>query len=101
MRQHRELGYLIKSKLPAMHDVDTVEPSARQDSRATWPIRKFRLGEEPAADLRASTTAEERLMMMWTLACDAWAVAGRPIPDYERGNAPIRVVRRAEGNAVD
>ncbi len=39
--------------------------------------------------------------MMWTLACDAWAVAGRPIPDYERRNAPIRIVRRADRNDVD
>lgn len=78
-----------------------VEPSARQTSRATWPIRKFRLGEEPPADLRASTTAEERLAMMWTLACDAWAVAGRPIPDYERSKAPIRIVRRADRNDID
>ena len=90
-----------KRTLPTLHDVDTVERSGRQISRATWPVRKFRLGKEPVPDLRGSTTAEERLMMMWTLACDAWAVAGRPIPDYERSNAPIRIVRRANRNDVD
>ena len=72
----------------------TMEQSDRRISRATWPIRKFRLGEEPGDDLRASTTAEERLAMMWTLACDAWAAAGRPIPDYERSEAPIRIIRK-------
>ncbi len=39
--------------------------------------------------------------MMWTLACDAWAVAGWPIRDYERCNAPIRVIRSADRNRVD
>ncbi len=32
--------------------------------------------------------------MMWELAVQAWALSGRPMPTYERGNAP-GVVRRA------
>lgn len=73
--------------------VTIVGRSERRQSRAAWPVRKYRLGEEPVATLIASTTAEERLRMMWPLACDAWAAAGRPIPDYERSQTPVRTIR--------
>ena len=72
----------------------------RQDSdesrarRGSWPVRKFRLGSEPSDDLSDSTTAEERLEMMWPLTLEAWLLSGKPIPDYRRDETPIRVVRR-------
>jgi len=66
----------------------------RAAERRNWPIRKYRLGEEPSEDLRESTTAEERLQMMWQLAVDAWSLTGRPIPDYRRSEAPVRKLRR-------
>lgn len=69
------------------------ERSERAAARRGWPVRVFRLGEEPEDDLRASTTAAERLAMMWPLAVDAWTLSGREIPDYERHEAPIRVIR--------
>jgi hypothetical protein len=53
-----------------------------------WPVRVYRLGGEPPADLSASTTAEERLAMMWPLALEAWSLLG-PLPDYERGATPV------------
>lgn len=31
--------------------------------------------------------------MVWALTVDAWAVAGLPMPDYPRMDAPVRVVR--------
>jgi hypothetical protein len=68
------------------------EPSQRQEraeARSSWPVRKFPLGEEPSEDLSSSTTAAERLGMMWRLARDAWAMAGRQIPDYPRDEMPI------------
>ena len=34
--------------------------------------------------------------MMWPLALDAWASAGKPVPDYPRSLAPIRVLHRAD-----
>jgi hypothetical protein len=61
-------------------------------TRASWPIRRYRLGEEPGDDLSASTTAEERLAMVWPLTLDAWAMAGKALPTYTRGETPIRVV---------
>ena len=38
---------------------------ARRTARAGWPVRKFRLEDAPGPDLSATTTAEERLAMMW------------------------------------
>ena len=62
----------------------------RAAARRTWPVRKFRLGAEPPDDLSAFTTPEERLAMMWPLALEAWELAGRPLPTYSRGEAPVR-----------
>jgi len=56
-------------------------------------VRKHRLGAEPGDDLAKRTTPEERLAMMWPLACAAWDLAGRPLPDYARTDTPVRVVR--------
>lgn len=66
----------------------------RAAARSSWPVRRFALGEEPSENLRGSTTAEERVGMMWELAVQAWALSGRPMPTYERGKAP-GVIRRS------
>lgn len=66
----------------------------RANARKRWPVNKHRLGEEPSDDLSDSTTAEERLRMMWQLAVDAWKLTGKPIPDYKRDEAPVRKLRR-------
>lgn len=57
--------------------------------RREWPVRVYRLGDEPRDDLRATTTAEGRLAMMWPLALEAWALSGRPLPSYSRAEAPV------------
>jgi hypothetical protein len=67
--------------------------SERAKARRTWPVRAYALGEEPSDDLSASTTAEERLAMMWPLARTAWSLAGLTVPDYPRSQAPGRVIR--------
>lgn len=67
-------------------------------SRADWPVRVYRLGAEPGDDLRAITTAEERLAMMWPLALEAWDFSGRPMPGYSRRKAPVSLtLGRADG----
>jgi hypothetical protein len=68
------------------------ERAARRAARASWPIRVYRLGNEPGDDLSSTTTAEERLAMVWSLTLEAWAVAGKPLPCYSRGETPIRAV---------
>jgi hypothetical protein len=59
--------------------------------REKWPIRVYRLGEEPREDLSALTIGE-RIAMVWQVTVDAWEIAGRKIPDYPIEEAPIRVV---------
>jgi hypothetical protein len=59
------------------------------DARRAWPVRVYRLGEEPGDDLSRSSTATERLAMMWDLARDAWSLSGRPVPDYLRHETPV------------
>lgn len=53
-------------------------------------MRKVRIGDEPGDNLSATTTAEERLAMMWPLAVEAWSLTGRPMPEYERKDIPVR-----------
>lgn len=67
----------------------------RAQERSSWPIRRFRLGSEPSDDLREQTTAEERLSMMWELARRAWLLSGHRLPEYDRAEAPGRVIRSA------
>ena len=74
---------------------------ARRAARAHWPVRKYRIEDEPGPDLSATTTADERLAMMWPLARDAWTLAGLTIPDYPRDRMPNRVIRPAGGRPVD
>lgn len=73
--------------------VEDPERTARAAARKTWPIRVYRLGEEPPDDLLATTTAAERVEMVWQITLDAWELAGRKIPDYPRSEAPVRVIR--------
>ena len=69
------------------------ERERRRAARANWPIKRFRLGEEPSDDLSDVTTPAERIAMMWALAVSAWKVAGRPLPVYERRDIPARLFR--------
>ncbi len=62
-------------------------------------MRVFRLGEEPGDDLSGTTTAEQRLAMVWPLTLEAWALAELPMPTYARHETPIsfRLHRANEG----
>ena len=77
----------------AKRQVRQREARDRRAARASWPVRKFRLGEEPADDFTACTVAE-RLAMTWQMTRDAWASAGRPLPSYSRRDMPVRVLRK-------
>ena len=67
----------------------------RRRARASWPVKVFRLGEEPSDDLSDSTTPEERIAMMWAIAVDAWTSCGRALPEYTRDQMPGRIIRHA------
>jgi hypothetical protein len=68
----------------------------RARRRSAWPVRSFRLGEEPGDDLSETTTVGERLSMMWPLAVEAWTLSGRELPTYERRHLPTRLYRPGE-----
>ncbi|MCC6806975.1 MAG: hypothetical protein IT381_06105 [Deltaproteobacteria bacterium] len=63
-------------------------------------MRKVSLGTE-TANLEATTTAAERIAMMWPLAVEAFALAGRVIPGYSRKDTPTRLYRPGEVRAPD
>src|SRR5262245_10253663 len=77
----------LRRKIVPMVMQDGGESKSR---RAQWPIKRFRLGEEPPDDLSAVTTAAERIAMMWPLAETAWRLSGRTLPAYERRAIPLR-----------
>jgi hypothetical protein len=62
-------------------------------SRATWPVHKYLLGQEPSNDLSETTTPEQRLEMMWPLTLEAWSLTGKPLPDYPRHLTPVKCLR--------
>ena len=68
-------------------------PAEQPLERRDWPVRVYRLGEEPGDDLSAVTTPEQRLAMVWELTARMWALTGRPWPTYTRAEMPVRVVR--------
>ena len=57
--------------------------------RRDWPVRVYRLGEEPSDDLSRTTSPEERLAMVWKLTLEAWSVSGRAHPEYSRAETPV------------
>ncbi len=57
------------------------------------PVRIFRLGEEPADDLSATTTPSQRFEMVIALSARMFELGARPLQSYPRNEMPIRVLR--------
>ena len=75
------------------HDL---EAERRHAARQNWPGLKTTLEQaKEADDLRATTTMEERLGMMWRLTLNAWAMSSQVLPTYTRMQMPGRVIRPA------
>ena len=62
--------------------------------RDPWPVRIYRLGQEPLDDLAASSTPAERLCMVDVLSRRSWELSGRPLPQHSRASLSITVLRR-------
>lgn len=67
----------------------------RAADRGRWPVRVYRIEDEPLRDPLDRSTAEQRLACMWPLAKEAWGVAGRRLPHYERSKTPGKLLRGA------
>ena len=58
-------------------------------------IRVVKLSDrEDTADLKKTTTPEQRWAMMWQLALDAWAFKGEPVAEPGLHRHIVRVFRR-------
>lgn len=68
--------------------------ATRRHARNRWPVRVYRLGEEPSDNLSAMTTPEERLQMVTDLSRRAWELSGQPFPERPRALLPITVRHR-------
>ena len=67
----------------------------RSLSRSTMPVRRFRLGEEPADDITATTSASERVEMVVALSRRMLELTGVPVAAYSRDQMPVSIVRLA------
>ena len=56
-------------------------------------IRIVRLGDNDDKALFATTTAGERLEMMWPLALDAWAMKGEPVDELRLPRHVVHIQR--------
>lgn len=84
-----------------MADPKVADAERRRRDRATWPVTRHRLGDEPGDDLTEVTTAAQRVAMMAELAETAWRLAGRPLPGYRRHEAPGRLFRPGDPRPDD
>ncbi len=59
--------------------------------RRDMTYRVVPLHSAEADDARLGATVEERLRMVRELSRMAWASSGRPLPEYERREMPVRI----------
>jgi hypothetical protein len=52
-------------------------------------VHVYPLGAEPGDDLHATTSAAERVAMVWPLTLEAWELSGRDLPRYSREQVPV------------
>lgn len=80
-----------------MTDPKEARARSRRADPSRWPVRRYKLGEEPGIDPLDHRSVSERIAAMWPLAVRMWTLSGGSLPDYERSEAP-GVVRRARSN---
>jgi hypothetical protein len=68
-------------------------PEERKIKRAAriWG-RVVPLGAEPEGDLLAHSTVAERLALVEEITRETWALAKKPMPRFNRHDAPIRII---------
>ena len=72
-----------------------METQAKID-RSHYPVRKFHMHDPEANDddLSRTTTMEERLGMMWTLASTCWLFMGQPQDAARLQRHVVQIQRR-------
>ena len=61
---------------------------------ARWPLRVYAIDAEPHRAPLDRSTVDERVATVWPLTREAWAVAGKEIPSYQRSTSPGSMQRR-------
>jgi hypothetical protein len=87
----------MEAEIICMSSADDSRGNESQVSdRSRWPVRKGRLCdlEVDEPDLSTTTTAEERMAIMWQLAKDAWAFRGEPNCEPGLSRHSGRIIRR-------
>jgi thioredoxin-like negative regulator of GroEL len=69
----KPIGGLVSMKMMELLERALAEEVERKTRRSNWPVRVYRLGEEPPEDA-SSQTPEERIAQMSTLARNAYAI---------------------------
>jgi len=77
-----------------VNDEDESAREARRKARANWPIRKYKLGEEPPDDL-SHLSPDERVSLLFDLSVSAWLLAGNELSTLPRSQWPGVVIRGA------
>src|ERR1051325_11699933 len=65
----------------------------RMSDRSQWPMRKYRLGEEPEDDY-SQFTPSERVAMVWEITKNAWAFKDPNWRESEFRRDVVRIIRR-------
>ncbi len=73
-------------------DPEEAAREARRQARANWPIRKYKLGEEPPDDL-SHLSPDERVAAVWRITLAAWTLAGNKLPNLPRSQWPGTIIR--------
>lgn len=68
----------------------------RARARAQWPGELTTLDHQSDAALVLHGTPGERVAMVWRITLDAWAMSGRPMPEYDRAHMPGRLIRAGD-----
>jgi hypothetical protein len=64
---------------------------AKVKPTAAWHAKAFRIADAPGDDLTSCTTAAERFEMVLELSARMWELTGKPVVQYSRATAPMRV----------
>lgn len=77
-----------------MEPTTDTDREARRRTRASWPIRRYRMGEEPREDA-SNLSPDERVRLVTELTLAAWRLAGNEMPSLPRSQWPGTITRGA------
>lgn len=69
--------------------------------RKSMTFRRSHLRSAEAADARVAGTISDRLALVSVLSLAAWANGQKPLPEYDRSQIPMRIIRLGSSDARD